>query len=106
MGIFQRLLAKKEEKKPTAARPEKAENVLDEWEALPEFIPADETDYLSVSLIATAIAAGDRSDSQFKVRKIMQRNPEALRVSIIASALAAEHYPDSRMVVRSIYTKK
>ncbi|MGT2756827.1 hypothetical protein [Streptococcus ovuberis] len=105
MGFFQRLFGKSRDEEAPIAISE-LPNDLDGWEALPGFIPASQEDYDLVSLIATAIAAGDRPDSQFVVKRIMQRNPEALTVSLIASSIAAGDYPDSQFAIKSIYTKK
>ncbi|MGT2828374.1 hypothetical protein AB6M97_05125 [Streptococcus hillyeri] len=104
MGFFQRLFGKSREPEVRQTA-EPVPNELDGWEPVPGFIPADKEDYELVSVIATAIAAGDYPDSQFKVTRIMQRNPEALTVSLIASSIAAGDYPDSQLTVKSIYTK-
>ncbi|WP_161978906.1 hypothetical protein [Streptococcus sp. S784/96/1] len=103
MVFFQRLFGKSREPEITQAVP--VSNELDGWEPILGFIPADKEDYELVSVIATAIAAGDYPDSQFKITRIMQRNPEALTVSLIASSIAAGDYPDSQLTVKSIYTK-
>ena len=72
------------------------------WKAVPAYIEASEEEYQLVSLIATAIAAGDQPKSQFVVKKVMQRNPEAKLVSIIASSLAAGLNEKSQFVIRRI----
>lgn len=51
-------------------------------------------------------AAGDRPNSQFKVKRILKRNPEAITVSLIASSIAAGVYPESQFRVTSIYCKR
>lgn len=105
MGFFQRLFGRsREPEEGHVVTP--VSNKLDGWDPVPGFIPANKEDYELVSVIATAIAAGDYPDSQFKVTRIMQRNPEALTVSLIASSIAAGDYPDSQLAVKSIYTKK
>lgn len=81
-------------------------NFLNEWEPVPAYIEADPADYELVSVIATAIAAGDRPNSQFVVKKIYQRNPEAQTVSLIAASLAAGALDDSQFVVKSIHQKR
>ncbi|HGM9390829.1 TPA: hypothetical protein ACKQWI_000290 [Streptococcus pyogenes] len=53
-----------------------------------------------------ANAAGDRPNSQFKVKRILKRNPEAITVSLIASSIAAGVYPESQFRVTSIYCKR
>lgn len=75
------------------------------WEAVPAYIEADPADYSLVSLIATAIAAGDQPDSEFVVKKIYQRNPEAKLVSLVAASLAAGALNESQLVVKSISKK-
>lgn len=83
-----------------------ADEFLNEWEPVPAYIEAEPTDYELVSIIATAIAAGDRPDSQFVVKKIYQRNPEARLVSVIAASLVAGALDDSQFVVKSIQQKR
>lgn len=83
-----------------------SDDFLNEWEPVPAYIEAEPADYELVSVIATAIAAGDRPDSQFVVKKIYQRNPEARAVSLIAASLAAGALDDSQFVVKSIHQKR
>ncbi|CAN2924068.1 hypothetical protein [Streptococcus dysgalactiae] len=78
----------------------------DNWEKIPAYIPADKSDYKKITLIAGAIAASDRPNSQFKVKRILKRNPEAITVSLIASSIAAGVYPESQFRVTSIYCKR
>ncbi|MGM0213683.1 hypothetical protein [Enterococcus sp. AZ109] len=72
------------------------------WEELPAHVEADAKDYELVSVIATAIATGDQPESQFVVKKIMKRNPEAQLVSVIAASLAAGSSEDSQLSIRKI----
>lgn len=104
MQFFQNMFrrSKKEAATSHQDRENKPEFPLDDWEPVPSYIAADKT----VSLIASAIAAGEQASSQFKVKRILQRNPEALTVSLIASSIAAGVYPESQFLVRSIYSKK
>ncbi|MHC5374322.1 hypothetical protein ACYSNU_11045 [Enterococcus sp. LJL120] len=76
------------------------------FEALPAFIPTSPREYQLVSVIATAIAAGENSDSQFVVKRILKRNPEARTVALVAASLAAGTAEDSQLVVTSIQKKK
>lgn len=78
----------------------------DNWEKIPAYIPADKSDYKKVTLIASAIAASNRPNSQFKFKRILKRNPEAITVSLIASSIAAGVYPESQFRVTSIYCKR
>ncbi|MDV5975884.1 UNVERIFIED_CONTAM: hypothetical protein KB581_01205 [Streptococcus canis] len=79
---------------------------LEDWKKVPAYIPADKDDYQTVSLIASAIAASDRPNSQFKMKRILKRNPEAVTVSLIASSIAAGVYSESQFRVTSIYCKR
>lgn len=111
MGIFTRFFNKSQEviEKNNATEKKKAANSFQsEWEREPisAFIPADEVDYQTVSLIATAIAAEDHPNSRFAVKKILQRNPESLRVSLIAASIAAGESTDCQLTVKRIYQKK
>ncbi|EOH97804.1 hypothetical protein [Enterococcus pallens] len=78
----------------------------DGWEEVPAFIATDPKGYPLVSLIATAIATGDQPDSQFVVKRILKRNPEAKQVALIAASLAAGAHPDSQLSVRKISKRK
>lgn len=104
MGWFKSLFRKKQE--TPEPRGTVSSKSSDEWEDVPAYIDADPADYELVSVIATAIAAGDQPDSQFVVKKIYQRNPEAKEVSLIAASLAAGALTDSQFVVRRIRKRR
>ena len=108
MGIFARLFKKEETHLEV---PQSTSEIIDElyvedeWKAVPAYIDANAEDYELVSLIATAIATGDQPESQFVVKKILQRNPEAKLVSIIATSIAAGGNEKSQFVVQKISKK-
>lgn len=109
MGFFQRLFGRPtNEIRSNHLNTKNSEKISEtsEWEKLPAFIPADAEDIEHVSVIATAIAAGDRPDIQFVVKKVLQRNPEVKMVSIIAASIAAGDRGDSQLLVKNIYQKK
>lgn len=105
MGLFSRFFNKTEEKQIESQRTTASVDTL-EWEPIPGFIQADSSEYELVSVIATAIAAGAYPDSQFVVKRILQRNPEALEMSLIAASIAATHATDVQLSVKNIYRKK
>lgn len=78
------------------------EGMADKLIEIPAFIPTDPSDYALVSVIATAIAAGDYPESKFVVTTIMKRNPEAHLVSLIASSVAAGTMPESTFTIKKI----
>lgn len=78
------------------------EGIADKLIEIPAFIPTDPSEYELVSVIATAIAAGDYPKSKFVVTTIMKRNPEAHLVSLIASSVAAGTMPESKFTIRKI----
>lgn len=108
MGIFQRLFGKASKAEPISAEePDSIESSTDsDWEQLPVFIPAAPQDVERVSIIATAIAAGDRPNSKFLVKRVLQRNPEVKTISIIAASIAAGTKTDSQLSIKNIYKKK
>nr|WP_265459243.1 hypothetical protein [Enterococcus sp. HY326] len=109
MGIFSRLFKKDEPidaKEVVSAIESKVASPDDGYGALPAFIPTSPEEYQLVSVIATAIAAGENSDSQFVVKTILKRNPEARTVALIAASLAAEAAEDSQHIVKTIQKKK
>ncbi|MGT2832163.1 hypothetical protein [Streptococcus halotolerans] len=108
MGILKRLFSKSKESHnfPKSEENNRSYSVVEEWEDVPAYIPATSEDFQLVSVIASSIAAGDNPDSQFKVKRILKRNPESLIVSLLASSIAAGDNPDSQFVVKSIKRKK
>lgn len=80
--------------------------IPEEWKTVPEYIETDSSEYLKVSLIASAIASGDYPESEFVVKKIYKRNPEAKIVSIIAASLATDYVSEnSQIQIKGIYKK-
>ncbi len=85
---------------PAPAQPE------EEWEKIPAFLPVDASEHRAAVIAATAIAAGDRPESQLVVRRVNAVNPEHRLVSCIASALAAGAMETSQFVVKNVYKRK
>ncbi len=67
--------------------------------------PVPPEDYDLVSVIATAIAAGDRPDSQFIIKSIKQKNPEVILTSVIAASIMAGESQQSQFIVKNIKEK-
>lgn len=109
MGFFDRLFKRTQ---ITAAQSKKSmgetkkEAPEEIWSDLPFYIPAAAEDYSLVSVIATAIAAGDSPESEFVIKSIQQRNPEVKQVSLIAASIAAQEAENSSFVVKRIAKKK
>lgn len=101
--FFRNLLGKKETPKEAPAVEVKTIPIDPNLTAVPAFLPADPEEYQLVSLIATAIAAGDQPTTKFVVKNIQKRNPEAKKVALIATSLAAFDRPEKRYQVKSIY---
>lgn len=74
-----------------------------EWGELPAYLPVDAAEYRTVCVIAGAIAAADRPQSEFRVTKVCVPSPEHRRVSVIAAAIAAGALPESKFIVKRIY---
>lgn len=69
-----------------------------QWEVVSPFIAEeDAATRKRVALISTAIAAGDKPESEFKVTSVQALNPEYKRVSLIAASIAANDRPESSM---------
>ena len=77
-----------------------------EWELVPAYLPADPREHTAACVIASAIAAGDRPESTFTIRRVSVANPEYQRVAVIATALAAGALATSAFSVKTIYKKK
>lgn len=77
-----------------------------EWNPLPAYVPVQPEEHSVACVIASAIAAGDRPTSEFKIRRVSMANPEYRRVAVIATALAAGALPESAFTVKTIYKHK
>lgn len=111
MSLFDKFFKKSRPKEPLVPMPAKeipleTPILNDEWEEVPGFVATEPATETTVSIIATAIAAGDRPDSSFTVKRVLKRNPEVELVSLIASCLAAEALPDSQFCIKKIAKKK
>ncbi len=103
MGIFKRLFKKAQKEESVQPIEQQKEQVLNEkWEAIPEYIPVLPDDYELVSVLTTAIAAGERPDSQFIIKSIKQKNPEVILTSVIAASIAAGESKQSQLIVKNI----
>lgn len=99
MGLFDIFFRRKEEPAVIAAVAES------KWQEVAAFEAADTDDYELVSILATAIAAGEHPDSRFVVKRILKRNPEVSLVVLIAASIAAGNGLDSRFSVKKISKK-
>lgn len=77
-----------------------------EWEELSAYLPVDATEHRVAWIVAAAIAAGDRPESSFAVKRVSKANPEYARVACIAPALGAGALEQSSFKVKRIYRKK
>lgn len=84
---------------------EEQQRFEEQWELLPAYIEAEQGEAEVVSVIATAIAAGDKPESKFVVKRVLKRNPEAVTLSVIAASLAAQT-EESQMAIKKIYKKR
>lgn len=109
MKIFEHLFSKRKVTVDTKKIPQVTDEPTDlsqEWTVLSPYIAADPEEYALVSVIATSLAAGEQPDTQFKIKKILKRNPEAKLVSLVAASLAAGALDDSQFIVKKIAKKK
>lgn len=106
MGIFSWLFGSKKEEQAMDAVKSNEKNNSSQWEELPAYIEAPEEEHRLVSVIAAAVAANDFPTSEFKVKKIMKRNPEAELVTLISTAIAAGDAPSSQFCMISIKKEK
>lgn len=88
-----------------AAKPAAPAAPKEEWEPVPAYLPVDASEHRPVVVAATAIAAGDRPDSQMVVRRVSIVNPEHRLVSCIAASIAAGALETSQFVVKGVYKK-
>lgn len=104
MGLFKSLFKKEQHTQDTEINESviqrEADNLEKRWIDIPAYIPAEPNQL--VSIVATAIAAGEFPESRFVIKKIAKRNPEAKEVAIIAASIAAELSEESQLVVKRI----
>lgn len=115
MGLFswfnKRLDAKEQHDVPAETPQKRAAPVaprqpVSEWEPVPAYLPVDPHEHIAAVVIASAIAAGDRSASELKVKRVLMANPEHRLVTAIATALAAGALEHSSFTVKNIYKMK
>lgn len=107
MNLFKRWLKKREDKKESGLNKQVArQEVENEWIDIPEYISIDPKEELLVSLVVTAIAADDAPNSQFRIKKIYQKNPEAKLVSLITASIAAGEEKYSQFIIKKISKKR
>ncbi|MTD42183.1 hypothetical protein GIX45_26860 [Erwinia sp. CPCC 100877] len=104
MGLFGRLFNKEKIIETTKKSP--VETEIDEWQELPGYLPVQPEEHQLVSVIASAIAAGDQPQSQFVIKRILKRNPEAKQVAAVAAAIASWDQTEKQFVIRSIKEKR
>ena len=77
------------------------EQVVEQWQAVPQYVAVDPRDYPQVTVIAASLASGSATNSQFNLKRLLIANPEAKRVGIIVSSLMATQ-TQQQYVIRSI----
>lgn len=76
------------------------------WVEVPAFLDMEEGEERTlVSVIASAIAAGDNPSSEVEIRRVGRENPEYRRVSLIAAAIAAADRADSSFECVGVYRR-
>jgi len=103
MGFFQKLFGKKVKNEQ---KEQEISTQCSDYEDVPGFIATDASEYELVSVIASAVAAGDNPNSSFEIKQILKRNPEVTLVSAIALSVAAGDNPDSNFTIQKIQKKK
>ena len=107
MGFFKKLFGNDTKNKGKKVAIDRINSSKEsEYENIPGFIETDQSEYELVSVVASAVAAGDNPDSTFTIKKILKRNPEVTLVSAIALSLAAGDSPDSQFTIQSIKKRK
>ncbi len=74
------------------------------WVEVPAFLDVEEGEERTlVSVVASAIAAGDNPTSDVEIRRVGRENPEYRRASLIAAAIAAADRADSSFRCVGVY---
>ncbi|WP_195273192.1 hypothetical protein [Enterococcus mundtii] len=90
---------------PSPTIGERDNEKMDEMKPVPAYIDAAPADVQLVSVVAASLAAEYDPESRFIIKKIKQRNPEAILVSLIATSVAAGVNPNSQFIIRKIAKK-
>ena len=108
MELFKRLFGGKVRKRVEEEARLEAERLAfeAEWEPLEAFEAASKSETEIVSVIASAIAARDYPESEFKVKRVLSRTQTSKDIAVIAAAIAAGESTESQLVVKHIYQKR
>ncbi|BAO07347.1 MULTISPECIES: hypothetical protein [Enterococcus] len=104
------LFTKRRKKQQPAVKPnptivERDNEKPEKMKPVPAYIDAAPADIQLVSVVAASLAAEYDPESRFIIKKIKQRNPEAILVSLIATGVAAGVNPNSQFIIRKIAKK-
>ncbi|ATO54581.1 hypothetical protein ACLUXD_06785 [Loigolactobacillus coryniformis subsp. coryniformis] len=109
MGFFKKLFGKELGSVSAALSTTTVEPQVENspsWLNIGKFVPSDDhAKNRIISIITTAIAAGENSSSRLKVKRIQQLNPEFKLVTLIATSIAAGDAPDKKFIVKSVQRK-
>lgn len=108
MGIFSRLFKENKKFQEPSKNNEKSQSETqeDQWVALPAYIESSPEERDLIGLLASVLAAEDAPNSQFVVKKILKRNPEAQLVTLIAASLATETQGEQQVRIKKIARKQ
>lgn len=81
------------------------ENNDPDYVSLPAYIPVSAEEKKLVTLVASAIAAGEHPDTKLAVKNIQKKNPEAKKIALAAVSLMAYDSPGKQYRVTSIQKK-
>ncbi|WP_137597033.1 hypothetical protein [Paucilactobacillus kaifaensis] len=109
MGFFSRLFGKDNVNEVVNSTTSSNDSQIvnsDKWLNLDKFIQLqNQRDNRIVSILSTAIAAGDNKKSEFSIKNIKVLNPEFKLVSLLATSIATGDNPSSSFVIKSIKKK-
>ncbi|MFD1317991.1 hypothetical protein [Loigolactobacillus zhaoyuanensis] len=75
------------------------------YQPVAKYISVDQQQTKLIGLIASTLAAGSQTDSQFKVKKVRQINPEYCLMALLGSTFAAAEQPKSQFRINKIMKK-
>lgn len=107
MGLLDFLFKEKKQELQTNQSPiSEFETTSDKYVSIEPYIETTVEKIKLVSIIATSIASGDSPESQFVVKKVLKRNPEAKKIALITASVAATESKDSILIATSIKKRK
>lgn len=108
MGLLDFLFKNKKQVQvlETNKSPAVSETELQNFFPIEPYIEATYEENKLISIITVSTVGGDFSNSEYIVKRVLKRNPEAKKIGIIVASLATSESKESTLLVKSIKKRK